>query len=159
MTKELSKLLKLGTYEQVIDYVCLLRYRTKYPKSDSPSFLTYNILADVTGLRCGITKQMVYKRQRKFAARGNLSRRRGDISADEQHIDLRKKRKLTEEHVEYINRREVVRGWTGLSLDERVVKLQQRFPGVQITGRTLANYYRRLFIRRKPVQIKKIMGR
>ena len=66
---------------------------------------------------------------------------------------------MTPEMVEYIGRKEVVRGWTGLSLDERAVKLHLRFPQVKIAGCTLRLYYKKLKIKRKPVQIKKIMGR
>ena len=63
---------------------------------------------------------------------------------------------MTPEMVEYIGRKEVVRGWTGLSLDERAVKLHLRFPQVKIAGCTLRLYYKKLKIKRKPVQIKKL---
>ena len=41
MTRALNKLLKHGTLDQVKDYVILLRFRTLYPRVDSPKYLTY----------------------------------------------------------------------------------------------------------------------
>ena len=61
--------------------------------------------------------------------------------------------------VEYLNKKETVLSWVGLSLAERAVMLHRQFPNVRIGSHCLGMYYKSSKIRKKPVVIKKIMTR
>ena len=60
--------------------------------------------------------------------------------------------------MEYLNRKEVIKQWTGLNLDERAVRLHQVFPGLKLSASSISLCYKSLKIWRKPVQIKKVIS-